>query len=80
MKKNKEKYKNFSVSIEKKIRKVENDGNESAVTISYKTKFIDSARFMTSSSSKLVDDLPEGIHKIKRQDRNWLNRNVSMTI
>ena len=39
----------LSVLIEKEIRKVDNDGNEDIVTISYKIKFIDSARFMASS-------------------------------
>ena len=36
--------------------------------LSYKIRFIDSARFMTSSLSNLVDNLTEGIHKIKRND------------
>ena len=31
------------------------------VTISYKVKFIDSAKFMVSSLSNLVDNFPEGI-------------------
>ena len=44
------------------------DGNESVLTISYKIKFIDSARFMASSLSNLVDDLTKGIHKIKCED------------
>ena len=38
------------------------------MTISYKVKFIDSARFMASSSSNLVDNLAEGIHKIQCKD------------
>ena len=47
--------------MEKKITK----------TISYKLKFMDSARFMESSSSDLVENLAslsEGIHKIKYKD------------
>ena len=35
------------------------------MTISYKIKFVDSARFMASSLSNLVDDVTEEIHKIK---------------
>ena len=33
--------------------------------ISYKSQFIDSAKFMASSLSSLVDNLAVGIHKIK---------------
>ena len=51
--------------IEKEIRKVDKDGNEDVTTISYKIKFIDSAGFMASSLSNLVDDLAEGIKNIK---------------
>ena len=51
--KNTEKYKIFSVSAEKEITKIDKDGNESVVIISYKVKFIDSARFMASSLSNL---------------------------
>ena len=42
-----EKYKTFSVPI--KAINTDKDGNECVVTISYKIKFIDSARFMASS-------------------------------
>ena len=50
-----EKYITFSVPIKKKI---ENKDLE----ITYKIKFIDSYRFMSSSLSKVVDNLSEGIH------------------
>ena len=46
------------------------DGNESVETVSYKMKFIHSARFMAISLSNLVDNLAEGIHKIKCKDCN----------
>ena len=62
---NKEKYKTFSVPIKKEIKKIDKDGNG---TISYKIKFIDNARFIASSLSNLVDNLTEGINKIKRKD------------
>ena len=54
----------FHVPIEKEITKIDKDGNESAATISYKIRFIDSARFMASLLSNLVDNLAKGIHKI----------------
>ena len=65
---NKEQYKNFSVPIKKEITKIDKSGNEIVVTISYKIKFIDSARFMTTSLSNPVDNLAEGIQKIKCKD------------
>ena len=66
--KNTKKYKTFFVPIEKEVIKINKDGNESIITISYTIKFIDSARFMASSLSNLVDNLAEGIHKIKSKD------------
>ena len=33
--------------------------------MSYRLQFIDSARFMASSLSNLVNNLAEGIHKVK---------------
>ena len=61
----KEKYKTSSVPIKKETMKIDKDGNKTVDTISYKTKFIDSARFMASPVSNLVDNLTGGIHKIK---------------
>ena len=54
---NKEKYVTFSVLIKKKS----NEGG----TIIYKIKFIDSFKFMSTSLSSLVDNLPGGIHNGK---------------
>ena len=67
---NTEKYKTFSILIEKEVSTIDKDGNESVVTISYKMKFFNSARFMASSLSNLVDNLTEEIHKIKCRDCN----------
>ena len=58
---NAEKYITFSVPLKKKI---ENKNLE----ITCKIKFIDSFRFMSSSLSKLVDNLSEGIHNNKCAD------------
>ena len=59
------KYKTFSVPIKNKIINIDKDGNETAETISYKIKFVDSGRFMAISLSNIVDDLTDRIHKIK---------------
>ena len=58
---NTEKCITFSVPLKKKI---ENKNIE----ITYKIKFIDSYRSMSSSLSKLVDNLSEGIHNNKCDD------------
>ena len=58
---NTEKYITFSVPFK---RKIENKNIE----ITYKIKFIDSFSFMSSSLSKLVDNLSEGIHNNKCAD------------
>ena len=46
----------FSVPIKKGATKNDKNGNETVVTISYKIKFIDSARFMASSLSTLLSN------------------------
>ena len=58
---NTEKYITFSVPIKKKIENKD-------IEITHKIKFIDSYRFMSSSLSKLVDNLSEGIHNNKCLD------------
>ena len=57
---NTEKYITFSAPLTKKI----NDKNKT-LKITCKIKFIDSYRFMSTSLSKLVDNLSEGIHNNK---------------
>ena len=59
---NTEKYITFLVSLKKEIE------NKASIEINYKVKFIDSYRFMSSSLSKLVDNLSEGIHNNKCSD------------
>ena len=56
-----EKYITFSVPIKKKIENKD-------IEITYKIKFIDSYRFMSTSLSKLVDNLTEGLHNNKCLD------------
>ena len=49
----------------KKVIKTDKDSNESIAAKSHKLKFIDNARFMTTSLSILVDNIAERTHKIK---------------
>ena len=65
---NTEKYTTFSVPIKKEITKIDNDGNDKIMKISYKIKFIDSFRFMSGSSSSLVN------HYMKTQDDQLIFR------
>ena len=58
-------------SNKKKVAKIDKDRNESVVTTSYKINFIDSARFMATSLSRLVDNLTEGIYKVKCKDCDY---------
>ena len=57
---NTEKYITFSVPIN-----IELGSNK---TITYKIKFIDNFRFISSSLSSLVDNLSEGLHNDKCKD------------
>ena len=50
------------VPIEKKVTRI---GEKNIKNIYYLLQFIDSARFMASSLSNLVNNLSEGIHTIK---------------
>ena len=68
LRENTEKCKTISALIERKVRKVDKDGNEHILTISCKIKFIDSASFMASLLPNLVDNLAEKIHKFKCKD------------
>ena len=45
------------------------EGNENIVTISCKIKCYDSARFIISSLSNLVNNLAEGIHKKRKKKK-----------
>ena len=58
--------------MEKEVTKIDWDGSESVAIISYKTKFIDSARFMGSSLSSFVDNIAEEIDKVKCKLNVWL--------
>ena len=56
--------------MENEVTKIDKDGNESVATMSFKIKSIDSARFIATLLSNLVDNLTEGILKIKCKDCN----------
>ena len=62
---NTEKCITFTVPIEKEFTRIDKNGEETTKNISYILQFIDMARLMTSSLSNHVNDLSEGIHRIK---------------
>ena len=61
---NTEKYITFTVPIEK-VTRIDKNGVEITKNICYTLQFIDNARFMASSLSNLVNNLSEGIQRIK---------------
>ena len=65
---NTEKYITFSVPIKKEITRKDNNGNDKIIKISCKIKFIDSYRFMSTSLSKLIDNLSEDLHNDECKD------------
>ena len=65
LRENTEKYITFTVPKEKEVTRIDENGEEITKNISYILQFIDSARFMTSSLSNLVNNLSERIHRIK---------------
>ena len=54
--------------MKKEITKIDKDGNDKIMKISYKIKFSDSFRFMSSSLSSLADNLSEELHSDKYTD------------
>ena len=73
---NTEKYKPFFLLIKSEVTKIDKDVNESAINISYKIKFIDTARFMATSLLNLIkswslDNLTEGFQRIVYKVWDW---------
>ena len=60
-----EKYITFTVPIEKEVAGVDKNGTEITNNIYYILQFIHSAKFMASSLSSLINNISEGIHRIK---------------
>ena len=59
------KYITFTVPVEKEITRIDKNGKGITKAISYILQFTDSARLMTSLLSNLVNNLSEGIQRIK---------------
>ena len=62
---NTEKYITFTVPIEKEVTRIDKNREEITKSISYILQFIDSAKFVGSSISNLVNNLSETLHRIK---------------
>ena len=65
LRENTEKYITFLVPIEKEVTRIGKNGEEITKNISYIWQFIDSATFVASSLSNLVNNIFDTIHKIK---------------
>ena len=52
-------------TTKKEVARIDKNWKEITKNISYILQFIDSARFLASSLSNLVNNLSEGIHRIK---------------
>ena len=63
--KNTEKYITITVPLKRKVTRIDKNGEEITKNISYILQFFDSARFMASSLSNLVNNLSEEIRRIK---------------
>ena len=61
---NTKRYITFTVPIEKEVTRIDKNGEEITKSVSYILQFIDSARFMASSLSNLVNNISEGVHRI----------------
>ena len=73
---NSKKYITFTVPIEKEVMRIIENGEEVTRNLPYILQFIDSARFMASSLSNLVNNLSEGIHRIKCKFRQCETRGI----
>ena len=74
---NTEKYIPCTVPIEKEVTRIDKNIGEIIKNITYILQFIDSARFMASTLSNLVNNLSEEIHRI---NVNWdaMKENVKL--
>ena len=71
---NTEKYITFTVPIETEVTRIDKNGEEITKYISSILQFIDSARFMASSLSNLVNNRSERIQRIKCKSRQIIWR------
>ena len=62
------------------MRQIDINGAKNVKTISYKMKLIENARFMASSLSNAVDNLVQGIYKIKCKYRHYKNVELNLEI
>ena len=65
LRENTEKYLTFTVQIEEEVTRIDENEEKMTKNIFYILQFIDSAGFMTTSLSNLVNNLSEGNHRIK---------------
>ena len=62
---NTQKYITFLVPIEKEVTRIDKKWRNYKKTCQFQFQFIDTARFMASSLSNLINNLSKGIQKVK---------------
>ena len=62
---NTEEHITSTVPVEKEVARIDKIGKEITKKMSYILQFVDSARFFPISLSNLVNNLSEGLHRIK---------------
>ena len=71
---NTEKYITLTVPIDKEVTRIDKNGEEITKNISYILQFIASTRFTARSLSSLVNNLSEGIYRIKCKFEHYDNK------
>ena len=71
------KHNTFTVPLEKEVKRIDKNGEQIIKTISYRTKILANARFITSSLSNLVNKLADIIHEVKCKT-NTVIKNVKI--
>ena len=72
-----ERYKTFTIPIEKEVTKIDKNGEDVTKNIPYIIPFTDSMRLMASSLPNLANSFSEAIHRIKPKYGHYDKKNAN---